>query len=274
MPWLITLLSIYVIYCALLFFFQAKLIFPAGFAGQAGSALPTPDTEVIRLATDEGTTTAWLVPAPAPGSGDDANAAKPLVVFFHGNAELIDRQEPILTLYRSLGFSVLLIEYRGYGHSDGTPSQKHIVGDAMAILGDVLARSDIDASRLVLHGRSIGGGMAAQVALQTQPKAIIVESTGTSVASMAWRYGVPPLLVRSPLNTEAAFKRLDTPILIMHGDRDQVFPLSHAYRLDAAAGDSTLVVFDADHNTLPGWQEVGLYEQEVRKHLRRAGVIQ
>ena len=269
MTWLIILLSLYVIYCGLLFFYQTKLMFPAEFAGRPGNTLPTEYTQRITLPTDQGRTVAWFVPAPDAS----ADSPEPLVVFFHGNAELIDQQDYILALYRRLGVSVLLVEYRGYGNSDGTPSQKHIVNDTLAVLNDVLKRDDVDADRLVLHGRSIGGGMATQVALQTQPKALIVESTFTSASGMAWRYGVPPFLVTSPLNSEAAFKKLDVPILIMHGNLDQIVPVAHAHRLDAAAKDSDLFIFDTDHNIWPPLKEAMQYEGAIEAVLKRSGVL-
>lgn len=277
MPWLIILLALYIIYCGLLFFFQTKLIFPASMAGQARQVLPTVDTEVIGLVTDEGTTTAWFVPLTpvqhSPGQQAAADEPKPLAVFFHGNAELIDQQQTIIDLYHGLGVSVLLIEYRGYGHSEGTPSEKHIVADSVALLEQVLAREDVDASKLVLHGRSIGGGLAAQVAIQTSPAALVVESTFTSVSGMAARYGVPPFIVTSPLNSEEAFQQLDIPILIMHGERDSIVPASHAPALEKAAANATLVLFDAEHNDLPNGLEVGMYRSEIYDLLQRAGVL-
>ena len=267
MSLVVVLVALYVIYCGAVFILQGSLIYPAGFAGEAGDAKPTADTERLELTTDEGTTVAWLVPAPAVD--DDGTA--PLVVFLHGNAELIDHQQDIVNLYRGLGAAVLLIEYRGYGHSNGTPVQASIVDDAVAIIERVVARDEIDADRLVLHGRSIGGMLAAQVALRTKPAGLIVESSGRSVAGMSWRYGVPPFLVRSPLRTEQAFGDLDIPILIMHGRNDEIFAISHAEALHAAASDSTLVLFDASHNTLPNGAEIAMYNESVGEHLRRSG---
>lgn len=271
MTWLIILLSLYVLYCGLLFFFQTKLIFPASMAGQPGEALPTLGTEVIELVTDEGVTTAWFVPA--PGSDNDADSPAPLVMFFHGNAELIDHQHATIDLYHRLGMHVLLVEYRGYGHSDGTPSQQHIVQDSLAVLEQVLARDEVANEKFVLHGRSIGGGLAAQVALQAKPSALIIESTCTSVAGMAWRYGIPPTLVKSPLDTRSAFAQLDVPILIMHGEHDEIFPVSHGHALKEAGLQTSLVLFDASHNTLPNGPETALYYDVVYGLLQRAELI-
>ena len=269
MTWLIISLSLYAVYCGLLFLFQDKLIFPAGMAGQAGDALPSFDTVVYQLPSDQGSTTAWFVPA----AGTSAKSPAPLAVFFHGNAELIDQQRMIADLYHGLGVSLLMVEYRGYGHSDGTPSQRHIVEDSIAVLEQVLAREDVDADRFVLHGRSIGGGLATQVALKAKPSALIVESTFTSVTDMAWRYGVPPFIVRSPLDSEAAFGQLDIPILIMHGWDDRIVPPKYAKELFLVASDARLVMFDADHNTLPTHDQAVLYHQVVQDHLHRVGLV-
>ncbi|MEM9021168.1 MAG: alpha/beta hydrolase [Planctomycetota bacterium] len=275
--WALILMSLYVIYCGLMFFFQDKFVYRAGFAGQASDRLPTEMTERIELATDEGHTVAWFVPAPDLGSGVEiggAHPARPLAVFFHGNSELIDHQQRIIDLYHGLGVSVLMVEYRGYGHSDGTPSEKHILADTLAVLEGALEREDVDADRLVLHGRSLGGGFATAIALDTEPAALVVESTFKSLASMATRYGVPPLLITSRLRSEETFQVLDLPILILHGRADKVVPVAHAHALDTAGKDTTLVLFEANHNTLPPPGSVGRYEQAVRLHLEEAGVIE
>ncbi|MEO0476477.1 MAG: alpha/beta hydrolase [Planctomycetota bacterium] len=271
MTWLTILVSLYVVYCGLLFFFQTKLIFPASMAGQPSQSLPTADTEVIEFSTEEGTTVSWFVPA--PGASNKPDEPRPLAAFFHGNAELIDHQTGIIDLYHGLGIHVLLVEYRGYGHSDGTPSQEHIVTDSVAVMRDILKREDVDADKIVLHGRSIGGGLAAQVALQTDPAVLIVESTFASVSGMALRYGAPPFLVRSPLDSKAAFKEMDMPILIMHGKADTMIPVNQAETLQATATNAKLVLFDAHHNNLPNGPEVETYRYEVKGVLERAGIF-
>ena len=149
-----------------------------------------------------------------------------MVVFLHGNAELIDHQYAIVDLYHAQGISVLLPEFRGYGHSAGSPSQAHIVADVVAFYDLAIALPQVDAQRIVIHGRSIGGGVAAQLADQRACNALIVESTGASVAAMAWRYGIPPFIVRSPFHSARVFRGLDVPVLIMHGQDDEVFRTS------------------------------------------------
>lgn len=273
MTYLCIAVGVYLVYGGLVFFFQAKLIFPADMAGPVSKGPIQPDAVVIEIATDEGTTRGWYLPAPGIGNGD---GPMPLVVFFHGNAELIDHQQGVVQMYHDLGISVLLPEYRGYGHSDGSPSEKHIVADSLAMIDAVGVQAEVDRGQLILHGRSIGGGLAARVADRMQadghtPAAVIVESTFVSVSGMAWRVGVPPLLVRSPLRTGEAFERSTYPILIMHGKYDDTIPVSHAHELLKLAPNGKLLILDYGHG-IP-IDQVGIYGDAVRLHLQEAGVL-
>lgn len=279
MSYVTVLVGLYVVYCGLLFFYQHKLMFPrdqAGVPPEMAAAFHKP--EVIEIATDEGTTRGWYLPAPpeVPPEAGRGGGPRPLVVFFHGNAELIDHQSDIIELYHAMGVSVLLPEYRGYGHSDGSPSEKHIVADSLAMIERVAGRPEVDEERIILHGRSIGGGLAAQVADRMQsegrtPAAVIVESTFVSASGMAWRHGVPPILVRSPLRTGEVFERSTYPILIMHGKYDGIIPVSHAHELLKLAPNGKLLILEFGH----GIPLVGIpqYEDAVRLHLQEAGVV-
>ena len=273
LPWygraVVYLLAIYLLYCGLLFFFQHKLIFPAGLAGRAQPRPFHPQAEVVTYDTPQGQTVGWFIPA--PGAGPDHPA--PLAIFLHGNAELIDQQHNIVSLYHGQGVSVLLPEYRGYGNSDGSPSQDHIVSDVVAFYDQAVARADVDGGRVVIHGRSIGGGIAAQLADRRPSRALIVESTGASVAGLAWRYGVPPFLVRSPFRTRQVLETLTTPVLILHGKHDKVFPYQHALDLLAAAPNGTLVPFESGHNTLGADGDLSRYREAVEDHLGTTGVV-
>lgn len=271
LPWyarcVLYVVVIYLVYCGLLFFFQHKLIFPTSAAGVASPQPFHRDAEVLTVETEEGKTLGWFIPA--PGSSEDNPA--PLVVFLHGNAELIDHQPGIVQIYHAQGVSVLLPEYRGYGDCDGTPCQAHIVPDVVAFYDQAVARPDVDPDRVVIHGRSIGGAVAAQLADRRPCVALIVESTGTSVASQAWRYGAPPFLVRSPFHTKRVVESLDVPVLIMHGEHDRVFKYQHARDLLAAARHGTLVPFNAGHG-MPG-SDFARYEDAITHHLGVAGVV-
>ncbi|MEM6391619.1 MAG: alpha/beta hydrolase [Planctomycetota bacterium] len=274
MAWVvgITVVVFYVVGAALLYAMQSHLIFPAGFAG-SGTGAFAPDLEVLtrQLPAEEGegSVEAWLWPHP------DATAETPgpLVVYFHGNAELIDYQAWHAGLYREMGYSVLLVEYRGYGRSAGQPSEAGIVSDAVWFLSQVSERAWVDHDRLVVHGRSIGGSVAVQVAGQLvdsgwEPAALVLETSTPSVAGMAWRYGLPPALVKHPFRSDRVLPKLNMPVLVIAAEADEVFPLPHSERLAELAANSTLIKLPGRHNTFINEAGPGVYAAALRGFLQ------
>lgn len=229
-------LTLYLIWCGLLFFQQEKLIFPTHIAGPKMSerAIP-PEVERVWLQVKtpfEGRpprVEAWFLAA----KHASVDAPAPLAVYFHGNGELIDHCLDAVAIYRERGYHVLIPEYRGYGRSVGRPSQRVIVEDALAQIEMALARPGASAEGLVYHGRSLGSGVAAQVALQRAPAALILESPFTSIASFATSYGVPGFLVRSPFRTDKALPLIEPRprTLILHSRDDEIVPYEHGLRL-------------------------------------------
>jgi len=218
---------------------------------------------------DDGEVEAWLV----PGRGVDREHPGPLVVFAHGNGELIDHWPEMLVAYREMGVSVLLPEYRGYGRSAGSPSEDAIAGDFAWFLERVLERPDVDRARVVYHGRSIGGGVVCALAARKPPRALVLMSTFTSIADIMSAYFIPRALVLDPFDNLAVVSRLDRPTLLVHGTRDRVVPFGHALRLRRAArGEVTFVPYEgADHNDCPpDWHE--LFER-VRVFFEANGVL-
>jgi hypothetical protein len=219
--------------------------------------------EQLWLETAEGRVEGWFLPARAAGP-------RPVVIFAHGNAELIDHWPDSLEPYREMGVSVLLPEYRGYGRSAGSPSEQAIADDFAAFYDLVSARADVDATRIVFHGRSIGGGAVCALAARRRPAALLLQSTFTSLADVMRRFGVPRLLVLDKFDNVAALGSLDVPVLVIHGESDALIPPEHARALAAAARQPTLWWFDGGHNDAPAG---AAYWAAVRKLLADASII-
>ena len=268
----LTVAVIYAIWCTMLYFYQDQLLFPRDMAppplplGYQGKT-----TIEMKLDLPEGgSVVAWFLPAP----GVTPSTPAPAVVFFHGNAEIIDHQHEIVEGYHALGCSVLLPEYRGYGRAAGTPDEKGIVADAVHFYDELIMRPEVDKNRIVFHGRSLGGGPAAQLAARRPPRALILQSTFSSVAAMAYKYGGPSFLAKNPFRTDHVLEALDVPVLIFHGTRDDIIAVAHGRRLRDLARRGTYVEYDCRHNDFPGTDNEEAYWNEILAFLQRSGVIE
>jgi len=242
-------LTIYLVWCATLYFMQDTILFPASAAGPPSPLMYNYATvQLERDVPEVGRVAAWFVPAQLAAP----DKPLPLAVYFHGNAELIDQQHDIISFYRRHDCNVLLPEYRGYGRSAGRPSQDAILDDAAYFLAEALKRPGVDPARVVFHGRSLGGGPAALLAMKHKPTVLILESTFSSAAAMAGRYFVPGFLVKNPFHVDRAVAALDIPILLFHGTTDDIIPVSHGRRLRDLAKRGTYVEYNCDHNHFPG----------------------
>ena len=261
----------YAAWCAVLYFQQDKMLFPADMAAEPLPSPPALDIVVTRIAIGgERSVESWFYPA----SKAHASGRAPVVVFFHGNAEIIDHQDPIVNAYRALGCGILLPEYRGYGRSGGKPSQDGIVADAVRFYDEMIERDDVDPDRIVFHGRSLGGAVAAAVAEHRMPHGLILESTFSSVATMSLKYLAPPFLVKHPFRTDRLVERADIPILIFHGSRDTLVPLSHGRKLRDLARRGEYIEFECDHNNFPGEGNEEAYWGAIGRFLADIGITE
>ncbi len=258
----------YLAWCATLFFLQTWLIFPRDLAPEPLRRTPPGVVEWTMPADAGRTAYAWFTPEPK------ATAAHPVpaAIVFHGNAEIIDFQDRIPREYRRLGMHVLAPEYPGYGRAPGEPSQKAIVSDAIAWFDRLKQRPEVDTSRIVIHGYSVGGGVAAQLAAARSPRALVIEASFTSLSSFARKYAAPTFLVKHPFDTAAVLPGIPAPILIMHGCRDDIVSVDHGRRLHALVPTSTYFELDCGHLNLPG-PDPAAYTMALREFLERSGII-
>ena len=178
----------------------------------------------------------WFIPAAGAESADT-------LLWFHGNAGNIgDRADNLLLLSRRLGVNVFIFDYRGYGRSGGKSSEHGLYADGEAAIAYLRARGDVDMSRLTLFGRSLGCAVAIEIATRHPVKAVILESPFTSIDAMARRMrgGLTSLIptswvVRSKFDSLSKIGNIHSPILLLHGDRDDIVPIEMAHELFAAA---------------------------------------
>lgn len=194
-----------------------------------------PFDEVFFPAADGTPLHGWFV----PGRGEDT------IVWFHGNAgNISNRVYNIMLMNQLVGANLFIFDYRGYGLSEGKPSEKGIYSDGEGVLAYLRSRDDIDSDKLVLFGRSLGGCAVAELAMRHRAKAVIIESSFTSVDAMS-RYKRPAiasfipsrLLVRSRFDSLSKMGSIHSPVLIVHGDKDITVPIEMGRELFAAANE-------------------------------------
>ena len=165
------------------------------------------------------------------------------LIFFHGNAGNIGSRLPnIDILVKTLNCNVLILAYRGYGHSEGKPSEEGLKLDAEATLEYALNRPDIDTSRLFVFGRSLGGAVAAQLAMNKGAflKGIILENTFTSISDMVDQL-MPLVAIFKRFIQKIFYPTIDRigkiscPILFIRGMKDEIVPCDHTKRLKEKA---------------------------------------
>ena len=263
----------YLAWCAILCVLQDHILFMPHFAPAPSAEIPFPSAETLTVELESGESVyAWFIPAPDLEPGERA----PVVMYFHGNTEIIDELVDFVIGYHRLGCSVLLPEYRGYGRAGGKPSQKGIRTDCVKFYDALVSRENVDRARIAFHGRSLGGAVAADLAAHRQPAALILQSTFTSVADMArqrFLIPIPGFLIRHPYRTEDVVADLDSSVLVLHGSSDLVIPVNHGRRLGQLARHGTYVEYDCGHNNLPPTGLRTDYRDRIESFLIESGVV-
>jgi pimeloyl-ACP methyl ester carboxylesterase len=235
-------LLVFLLAATLVWLGQRRLIFP----GSRAFGAVEPESlggERLWLDVDGARVEAWLLPA--RGSG-------PLLVYAHGNGELIDHWVEAFEPARARGASVLLVEYPGYGRSGGSTSAGSILA-AMTTAYDFAQRERGFAGRPVVGwGRSIGGGAICALAGERPLAALVLESTFTSIVQMVRLFGVPgwlaPVLVRDRFDNLRLVRRFEGPMLVLHGEHDEMIPTEHARTLGEASSRVELRWLPCGHN--------------------------
>jgi fermentation-respiration switch protein FrsA (DUF1100 family) len=211
--------------------------------------------EDVRIRTDDGQSIAgWFLPAPV--SNDTRASSLPAdgrtLLFLHGNAGNISHRLDSLAYFHLLGFAVLIIDYRGYGQSTGKPSVKGTLTDARAAWDWLLAQKGLPPASIVIFGRSLGGAIAAGLAGEVRPGALIMESSFTSMYDVAKRlYPFLPVSLFLPQDYDSAKSLRDGsfPLLVVHSADDELIPYALGETVfNAYGGPKQFLRISGSHN--------------------------
>jgi len=233
-------------YWGLLFVGQRVLLYPAP---PRWGAPPRPaDAEPVWLSASDARIEAWYLP---PTGGVGLAGPAPLLLFAHGNGELIDYWPGEFDEPREWGLGVLLVEYPGYGRSAGRASEPTIAAGMLAAYDWAAAEPRIDRARIIAYGRSLGGGATCALIGARPLAGLILESAFTSVRAFARGFGAPGFLVRDPFDNLARLQRYQGPLLVIHGENDREIPVRHGKALAAAVPAAELRLLPCGHNDCP-----------------------
>ena len=186
----------------------------------------------LELATEDGERLgAWWIAGRAPSRGH--------LLVCHGNAGNIGDRVATAALLTAAGFDVLLFDYRGYGRSSGRADEQGTYRDARAALATLVRRPGVDRDRVFYLGESLGGAVALALAVEQPPRGLILQSAFASIrdAARAHYPFIPRVLIPDAYPSLRLIGRLTVPLLVVHGDRDDIVPLSHGQALFEAASE-------------------------------------
>ncbi len=269
---LLSILSVlllgYAAICAYMYFYQEKIIFqPRRELTRTPADLDLEFEDLFLTTADGVRINAWYLPA----AGDAGSA--PTLLFFHGNAGNMSDCLETLQIFHSLRLNVLIIDYRGYGLSEGEPSEHGSYLDGEAAW-EWLRRRGTEPERIILAGRSLGGGIATELASRYPVRALILESTYTSMPAIAqdvYPFIPAAWLVRHKYNNLKKLQHIRCPILVIHSRDDDYIKIKHGRTLYRALKPGTMKQFAeirGDHGS--GYlQSAGLYTSALNKFLAR-----
>ncbi len=261
------ILALYSIYCGILFFFQRHIVFPAGHAGPVKEKSENlSGLQKFKIDGPSWKVEAWFLPAEK-----DFRDKYPVAIFAHGNAELIDDWPKALQPFTKMGISVLLVEYPGYGRSVGKSSPETITDVFIKAYDLLVERNDIDSDRIFYIGRSIGGGVVCSLAREREPSALVLMSTFTSLKVMARKFLAPGFLLRYHFENIEVVQSFEKPVLVIHGNNDDVVPCDHGVALAQAAPCGRLITYDAGHNDCP--PDWNVFYRDMEVFLKESGIL-
>jgi len=244
-----------------LYFVQERMIY---FPARDWNGTPTDmglDYETVWLTTQDNVKiSGWFVPVSQP---------KGTVLFLHGNGGNMSHRLNLLLKLYEMGLNTLIIDYRGYGQSDGSPSEQGTYYDAKTAWQYLIVQKQLAPETIVIWGNSLGGGVASWLAQQHPPAGLILSSTFTSAVDVATEvYPFLPVRLMARVRYETA-QRLPTiqcPVLVIHSPLDNVIPYQHGLTLFQIAPEpKQFLEIDGPHNAT--WLNQPTYRQAVEQFI-------
>lgn len=231
----------YALLCVIFFVRQREQIFP----GQYTVVAPEPPKafrmEAFRIPTSSGEVDAFYLPP------FDTRTPFPALIFGHGNGDVIDHWIEGLDEFRRLGLGVMLVEYPGYGRSDGSPSEAAIREAMLGAYDRLASLPGVDPKMIIGYGQSLGGGAICTLAARRPLAALILHSTFTSLRPFASQFFMPSFLIRDPFDNAQTVRAFEGPVLVLHGRQDELIPLSHGEELARIARAGRLLTYECGH---------------------------
>ena len=241
---LFILVSVWVLLSLLLYLFQPRFIyFPQSEIDYTPDMAGLPYEDIYFKTEDDVLLNGWFIPV---------EDAKNTLLFFHGNGGNISHRLESLKIFHEIGLSVFIIDYRGYGQSQGTSSEQGTYRDAEAAWRFLTETRGISDEDIIIFGRSMGGAVATWLASRYTPNLLILESTFTSIADVAkhyYPYLPTHLLVRIKYASVDRIEDIHRPILIAHSQTDEIIPYKYGRALfEKAQAPKIFLELKGGHN--------------------------
>lgn len=238
---------VYVGLSAYLYLFQERFVYLPDLPSRRVTGTPAAiglPFEAVKIPSEDGIALdGWYVPSPQ---------ARATLLFLHGNAGNIGDRLDLIEMFHRLGLNVLIVDYRGYGNSTGTPSETGTYRDAETAWRYLRETRGIPAGDIVVFGESLGGAIAAHLAARHTPRALVLYAAFTSIPEMArhyYPYLPTDLLARLRYDTRAALGEIRCPLLLLHSRDDEITPFRMGQELlGAALPPKKLVELRGGHN--------------------------
>ena len=242
-----------------------SIFFPTPEISSNPSALGLGYEDIYFKTPDGFTLNGWLIKNPQ---------SMATLLYLHGNAGNISHRLEKIAMFYPLGLNIFIIDYRGYGRSQGQPSEEGIYQDAVAAFDYLASRGDMDKNKIVAYGDSLGGVAAIDLATRRSVAALIVDSTFSSAAdiSRSIYFFIPTIFLKTKMDSISKVKQLKLPKLFMHSVDDEIIPFKLGRRLfDAAAQPKEFIQLRGGHN-INHLGSNGQFLDGIRVFLKKLGL--